>query len=333
MYNSTFEQEVIFDKRNDSEIDINYSYFYPNSNKLIFDEEIHTDNFIFDTFDNKDFYFKETSPQTDILGKKIQRDENFFEENIEKDIHLIKNNLSDDKLKEISSIEINEESQKNKLFLSKTNTNGKKCGRKARKDKTIVEKGGHTKESSDNIIRKIKSFFGKRVYKYLSKLSEKKGGLLKLDIKINKCLKKDYNLELFKKTLKEIYFETEISNKYKNKKQIINEKIIYRTYQENEELEFIKILNLTYIEAFEIFRRKLNPGRKISPELEKKIEGTNILNSEYFEDSEIFLKKIREQGISNEEKEEDIESYIQDVINLIIGFEKWFLDKQGRKRD
>ena len=90
-------------------------------------------------------------------------------------------------------------------------------------------------------------------------------------------------------------------------------------------------MNLTYIEAFEIFRRKLNPNKKISPELEKKIEGTNILDSKYFEDAEIFINKLRKQGLYNMEKEEDIEAYINGVKNLIVGFEKWFSDKIGRQ--
>ena len=64
-------------------------------------------------------------------------------------------------------------------------------------------------------------------------------------------------MNLFKKKFKDIYKETEISEKYKLKDEKTNEKLIKRIYEEEKESEAIKILNLTYKEAFEIFRRNL----------------------------------------------------------------------------
>ena len=207
--------------------------------------------------------------------------------------------------------------------------NNKKCGRKTKIEKINGKKGKHTKNNQDNIIRKIKSFFGKSLYLFIKRIFIIKTDLLKLEIDINKNLKKDFNLKLFNSTLKNIYMESKISEHYSIKKVETNEELIKKIYNENKEIEVIKILNLTYIEVFQIFRRNLVP---INEELKKKIEGTNILNKEMFNDVEKFLEIIRLQERNKKENEEDIEKYINDIKSLVIGFEEWFNAKSGRER-
>ena len=243
--------------------------------------------------------------------------------------------------KEVESIEISNK-EENKSTLSDTQTKGNLlfttkvkeiknfyCGRKTDREKDNGKYGKHTKESKDNIVTKIKSFFGKSLYNYISNIIKKCDGseLLKLDVEVNKCLKRSYNLDLFNKTLKDLYIDTNISQKYKKKDIRTNEELIHRIYEEKKETEAIKILNLTYLEAFEIFRRKIKPNSQISPELEKKIEGTNILNTNYFLDAEKFIEKEKKKEKQKNEKNKD---YFDNIEQLIVGFEEWFKNKETR---
>jgi len=205
-------------------------------------------------------------------------------------------------------------------------------GRKSKKDKEKGKKGLHTKISEDNKIRKIKSFFGKSLYQFIKSSFIKEEDLLKLEIDVNKCLKKEYNEELFHKKLKDLFMETNISNKYRLKNVITNEKLITKVYKEQKEIPVIKILELTYLEAFKIFRRKLNSNLKIDLKLLQKIEGTDFLDNHKFKDVEIFFNKIIEEENKKGESPETINSYIEDIKNLILNFENWFDNKIGRNR-
>ena len=127
-------------------------------------------------------------------------------------------------------------------------------------------------------MRKINAFFGKSLYRYLKNSFIEETDLLKLEIDINKSLKRDFNLNLFNRTLKDIYMNTNISFKYKLKNVETNEELINKIYKEKKEIEVMKILNLTYEEAFEIFRQKLT-AKPLSPQLKSKIQGINILNN------------------------------------------------------
>lgn len=93
---------------------------------------------------------------------------------------------------------------------------------------------------------------------------------LKLGSKINKELKRDFNLKLLNRTIRDIYENTEITKKLRKLTKInsnINKEIISKIYEENIEEQTIKILNLTYFELFQMFRSKI---KSISLELEIK---------------------------------------------------------------
>ena len=96
--------------------------------------------------------------------------------------------------------------------------------------------------------------------------------------------------------------------------------------KDKREAELIKILDLTYLEAFNIFRRTINS------KLNKKIEGTNIKDKEKFKDLDEFVKNIRIREKKKGEKDEVIEEYIDDVKRLVYNFENWFDNKIGRER-
>ena len=303
---------------------------------LFFNKTLNSNNFLEN--DNKNYFEinniekEETYPYSNFLlnnkrkrDEKIEDNENIVPEQV-KEIVDIKNSNNKEDLKDKKEIKENKMNNK-ELFIIKNKRKPKKqnkdakYGRKKQEKKNNGEKGNHNRYSEDNIIRKIKSFFGKSIYKYINK-SLKDSKILKLEIDINKNLKRDLNIKLFKKTLKEIYSESKISNKYINEKPEHNRDLIKKIYLENKEIEVIKILNLTYLEAFNIFRGKLNEN------LLKKIEGIDILDNHKFEDITSLLDKIKKEEEKN--KNGDIEKYINDVINLCKKFENWFEDKIGR---
>ena len=226
---------------------------------------------------------------------------------------------------EKKEIETKEKPKIKRFTLKKTS----RYGRKTDIDKKNGKKGNHTKDKEDNIISKIKSNFQKYFHKFLLNCFQKKEDLLKMNNKVIKSLKKDNNLELFKKTLKEIFIQEDISKKYKNKEQDANVKLINKIYEENKEKEVIKILNLTYLEVFDIFRRKL---KDISPELKEKVKGTKILDTRYFKDAETFIKEQIKKREKKDDKKEEIDKYIEDIKRLILEFESWFENKISRRK-
>ena len=201
-------------------------------------------------------------------------------------------------------------------------------GRKKQEDKDKGKNGDHNRDSEDNKMRKIKSYFGKNLYIFIRDSFKDKYEFLKLEIAINKNLKKDYNEKLFKMKIKDIYLNFKISDKYVHYAEDINQKLIKKIYEEKKEKAVIKILDLTYIEAFDIFRRKIM-GKDINPELKNKINGTGFLDTKKFKDFDCFIEKIREE---EKNKNGDIEEYINDIKSLCLNFEEWFRNKIGRNR-
>lgn len=333
IFNESYSSEFLFPKKNFLELTINQERENHNEINLTYLDNKKNDYNDTIKFDEGN---QNTNPNS-FLQKKTRRDETKMEiQNIESIKYESYNsdNISFycnffDSFKKPFKIEVSDNIQRElKVIEIEKYT---KHGRKPQIDKKNGNNGKHTKNDDDNKIRKIKSYFGKQIYLYLKSLFKGKE-LLKLDININKNLKRDYNLKLFKRTFKDIYSNTIISNKYKLKNVKTNAKLINETYNDTKQTEINKLLSLTYGEAFEIFRRKLNPNKEISKELKTKIKGTHILDSNRFKDVESLLKKIEEDGKKNEEKDEDIKQYKKDIIDLCNDFQNWFEDKIGRDR-
>ena len=193
------------------------------------------------------------------------------------------------------------------------------------KDKTI-----HTKMDDDNIIIKIKVFFLNNVHEYINGLiqdNDKK--LIKIDPNIKTNLKKDYNMELWNTTFKNIYIKEKISVKYSEypgeNKKIIDE--IYEKNSDNDEI--IKILNLTFGEVFEIFIKDL---KELNPELLTKVENYEIYKNVEFSNLDKFYNKIKEKEKKDGQSDESIKDYINTIKENCKNFKAWFEDKKGRER-
>ena len=110
-------------------------------------------------------------------------------------------------------------STNNESFTNKTS--------RGRKKKEVINKGNHTKFTDDNMMRKIKCHYFNHINNTLNdSLKNKTNLFLKLDNFINENLKKDYNMILMNKTIKDIYISSKISNKYKKKNDENNKQLV-----------------------------------------------------------------------------------------------------------
>ena len=187
----------------------------------------------------------------------------------------------------------------------------------------------HSKFSDDNKMIKIRTFLGNNIHKFLNGLLEKDNlKLLKLEPKLmHEGLKREYIVKIWTTTLKDIYLNTKINSIYRKisvYESDKNIKIINKIYNENKNKEVIQILNLTYGEIFEIFRRDIKP---ISLDLSNKIFDSEILNVSKFERTTEFFGKIKEKEKNNK----NVDEYINGIKDLCLDFIDWFKKKIGRK--
>ena len=223
----------------------NYSNFGEEFNSLNYDNSQETPNFFIDN----DEYFE-------ILQNNIKSKMEYpilSTSNIQKNIILNENIKDKEESKEKNiNIEIHD------INLEKT-----KISTLKKKDNalTIINKGEKNKKAYiNNKIRKAKLFIIKVIIQYInykiSKLynNKKSNGIFSkikiIDTSQIKCVKKDYNIELLNKTLKEI-LSTKISKKYNGPPTEINNTIIEKLLNEKDEEKrqiFNNIFNKTFRE-------------------------------------------------------------------------------------
>lgn len=133
-----------------------------------------------------------------------------------------------------------------------------KNNKKGRKTISSKVKAIHTKFSYDNILRKIKvKFFKKLIHcinniillKYRSKIKT----LVPLEGKISQNNGINFNSELLNLKIKDLFLNFGISRKFKNSKNDNNKEVIKKIYEENL-TEIIELLEMTFLEVFSIFR-------------------------------------------------------------------------------
>ena len=211
------------------------------------------------------------------------------------------NNIDEQENKKKKSKKDNK--QENKDFLNK------KKGRKKidkifnEEDREIEE--GHNKFSEDNIMRKIKTNIIEFIIINLDEsLKNKNMTFLKINKHLSENLKRDYNMNLMNRTIKDIFSNESIRAKYK-RKNYDNKILIDKIFNEKYEKETIKILNKTYYDMVVKIREK------------------NL---------DSFLDKIIKKE-NNMQKKSNIEEYMNLLKDLLFRFKEWFNEKQGRNRE
>lgn len=205
---------------------------------------------------------------------------------------------------------LNKKRERNdETFNISTTKISKPKGRIKNDDKNNGKSGKHTKDDSDNIIKKCKriliSYLITHINNYINK-DKNYEPLLGLKYSYINNLKKDSDLELLQTKLKDIASK-EISEKYKTKNKNWNKDIIDKIMNnkiKNENL--INLLNMTFTEWIDIFTYKKES--KYNKEL-------NLLQSAL----EIINKK------NNQNKK-----YLSKFIFYLYNYKRWFESKKGR---
>ena len=248
-----------------------------------------------------------------------------------------KDNISNIKPSSIvSSKTINKSKKLNKKFFNISEgpifeiikINQKKLGRKRKGNN---QNSKHNKYDGDNIIRKLKCFLVNALLEIINSSIEereeeepnkilktkkiknwsvnKKPFLLKIDQEIIHNINIDYNLNLLKLTLREL-FSNDISKKYLKKfKKSYNREIIQSLYKDNNNTKTIGILNMTFKECLDY------------------LSGSNFNNE--LQGLEIEYKKI----IDSFKKDGESEEYINLFKYYIKNFENYYNNKRKTKKN
>jgi len=191
-----------------------------------------------------------------------------------------------------------------KITPESTNSNGNKLlGRKKRGDKG---KRVHSKNTPDNQMRKVKSYYIKYITEYVnSSLSPDHKKFLKIAPYVNENLNINYNLDLMKKPIKEIYAENPINKRYSKKKidKYYNRDLVEEIYDKNEETEAIRILDMTFFEYLDFMRK-------------------NDLNK--------FKQDLFQKEVKNGESQQEAIRYVNKLVELLMDYERWFERKTPR---
>ena len=226
--------------------------------------------------------------------KPMEPSEVILKQNIISEVFQNKSTSSDTKIENNRKIE----NDINNIFFKEENNNNKENKKLGRKRKLDHEIGEHTKSKADNKIRKIKSHFTKFIYYYLN-ISGKNKKLLKMKKCINEDIRKQFNMDLMKMTLREIlikYTKSKEGEIYIS--QLINEIFKYRVKEEKDKL------NKSYIEVLIIMR-------------------DNYLNQ--------FKRDILKEELDRGENKEKAIEYVNELVIQLSNFEKWFSNKIGIK--
>lgn len=255
-----------------------------------------------DNFD-PDIFLKNLSParekETTLLGEESYP--TFYNKNEE---NKVNNNYYSDTLKD-SSFSI---SQKNldlnpkiHILINPENKNKKKRGRKSKFDERPVT---HTHNSEDNIIKRIKTAMMTYVYERLNKSLKSINRRFHKPIKIiNENLKKDYNIRLMNMTIREIYDENFLQKIYDEKIRFskINSSLIQRIFDNNKDIETMKILNTKYID---------------------------LLNE--LDTKEYICKRIEKKARKSVKEIDELKIYMNNVRRCLEDYELWFTGKRDR---
>jgi hypothetical protein len=276
-------------------------------NKIInpnLSDSIKSENILFDenlkcSFINNYLPLNPSEIQNIITGKTEPSSKGFLNKkrNLEKKDKEI--------LDHISIIEENDKDEKEEKETENNNDNenGKKKRGRRSSDKTYSEEADHTKFKEDNIIRKIKTYTFKYILNALNNSLEKTmNRFYPLDKDLNENIKKDFNMELLDRTIKDIYDNSGLNKRFKNPK-FSNKFLIKKIFDEKVEIKTINILNMKYIDILNYIREN---------------------------DMDNFLETIKEKEKKKQEK--NIDLYMEELKNILIVYEKWFDVKCGRNK-
>ena len=271
---------------------------YPKSPSISLDENDDCNYCLFDTKDDVNPFEKPDKKVETENNKTTVRTPEVLGQNIE-----IKDKEKNNEIKKKKTCKNAKEKKEGNDFL------GKKAGRKRLdpndNDEIQDESEGHNKFSEDNMMRKIKTNDMEYIFDKLNgSLTDKSFQFFKITKEVSEELKKEYNMDLMGKTLKEIIYNEPIRPKYK-RNNYDNKFLIEKIFREDKEKKTIEILNKTYYDIIVEIRTQ------------------NLDN---------FLDKIVKKE-KKMKKKSNIELYIKLLKDLIFRFKEWFEQKKPRNRN
>ena len=231
-----------------------------------------------------------------IEGKKVVKDENL------------------NKADNIAMNNIKKENEEDKNIKDTTKKRG-------RKNKGSNIKGKHTKKDEDNLMNKIKrNFLNTFIRKLIMiNLINKGTEIKKLPKSFMEDVSKEKNEPLFKMKISEILCEQEISTKYSTFGKYENKITVEKILKEKKETNVIKILNLTFEEAFILYRNEPKDKEKLE-EMKYIIEGLKLLDED---NNYIGFQKFKKELKKKHEDE-----YIEKVEIACLRYKKYFEEKK-----
>ena len=236
-------------------------------------------------------------------------------ENNKNDINLNLNSIETTKdsmdltLEKSKDITIEISNEKSQKFSCKNYFYVNKKKKTGRKPKTSIVRSIHTKYSRDNILRKIKVKFLSKLISHINRIIMRKYNnkikvLLPLKGSVSQNNTINFNQKLLNSKLKDVFVNYEINGKFRLYKDNYNKQVIESIYEKNIQ-ELIEILEITFLDAFNIFKN-INESQKLNgmDKLDKVIE-------------EIKMK-------------DSSEDYIDKFKNIAMNFETHYLDKIGK---
>lgn len=190
---------------------------------------------VFNSVDFIDYNFQDFN---EVISKKQfnsnednQQDLIYFQSVITNDNNVDKMDILEINKEKDEESNINEKINSERFFINKKrkkkifnikkdkyHTTMKKENKRGRKNISDKTEHPHNNNSLDNMVNKIKIYSLNHYLRDLinQNFKDKAKKILKLDHESIKCLKQNTNLELFNKTLKDIFFQSNISTKYKH---------------------------------------------------------------------------------------------------------------------
>ena len=202
-------------------------------------------------------------------------------------------------------------SSKKNLEEDKNIKNQKLMGRKKKNQIGIPQENNirvHDRNAQDNQIRKLKTnIMENEIFNKLNKsLKDKTHEFYRLHSDISENLKKDFNEVLMKTTIRDLFYNVSISEKYRTEiDPLSNRYLIDKIEREKKETETLKILNMTYYEVIVKVRE---------------------------EQLELFLANIKNKEIKMND-EQNIDDYMNSLRELLKTYKEWFAKKKSRNRE
>ena len=217
------------------------------------------------------------------------------------------------------------------------------------KKKVILENNlnaNHSKDSDDNIIKKINAFLIKSVRNWLNNcfLNEnmtdfeteksRKRNKKRLFMKLNPSIistqtKKESIMQILDTKFKDIFSSGQISIKYKNYQGNINKVLINQIYEEKTQIFLIFILEMTFLQVLNYFNGQIQ-DEQISSFFKKNYKFSDDLIDKFINNFDKIGKLHDNIKKKWDKDDEDLKNYLVKINVLSLNYKESFMKKYKR---